>query len=183
MTGPHTGGIATQIQPEPMEASMSRQPKPPGRAGSVPAALGMGYAGGQRDAGWLPVAPGQVQEAQPGRSQLLHCWPLVADPRAASLAFRSLDGNPRHGVLTLFLGAGSELQGAIEILERQGRWLVMPDQRRARTLAVAALAGTAVLRGAMARTPDRRYVFFNTLQDGSVLTRVERRPDGDIAMT
>lgn len=155
---------------------MSRQPKPPGHGGLVPSALGMGYASGQRDAGWLPLATS-------GRSQRLHCWPLVGDPRAVSLVFRALDGNPRHGVLVLLLGAGSELRGAIEILERQGRWLVMPDQRRARTLAVAALAGTTVPRGAMAQTPDRRYVFFNTVQDGSVLTRVERRPDGDIAMT
>jgi len=166
-----------------MEVHMSRQPKPPGDAGPLPAALGMGYAGGLRDAGWLPLLPGGAQDALPRRSQVLHRWHLVADPRATYLVFRSLDGNPRHGVLALFVGGCSGLQGAIEILERQGGWLVMPDQRRARTLAAAALAGTVLPLGATARTPDRRYVFFNTLQDGSVLTRVERRPDGDTAMT
>ncbi len=156
---------------------MSRQPLVPGDAWAGVSA-GLAHAGRLRDAGWLPLVPGRAEAALALRSQVLHRWSLGAEGRATGLVFQPLDGNPRHGVLALYLAGCSEPQGAIEILERQGRWLVMPDGLRARALAAA-----AVMPGTTARTPDRRYVFFNTLQDGRVLTRVERRPDGDTALT
>lgn len=137
-----------------------------------------------RDAGWLPVFQGS--ESQPlARTQLLHHWALGAEQRAAGLLFHPLDGNPRHGVLALFVDEG-ELHGAVEILERQGRWLVMPDGLRARTLAVAALARTAWRtspRSSIVGTPDRRFIFFNTQREGITATLVERRRDGGAVVT
>lgn len=138
-----------------------------------------------RDAGWGPVFQGDGRLPQPGRTQVLHHWAMSPGQRAAGLLFQPLDGNPRHGVLALFVDAG-ELHGAIEILERQGRWLVMPDSLRARTLAVAALArngGRTALRSGIAGTPDQRFIFFNTSHDGNTATLVERRRDGGTAAT
>jgi len=112
-------------------------PREPGEAWPGPA---MGREVGRlRDAGWWPVFQGDEGLPQTGRTQVLYRWALSSGQRAAGLLFQPLDGNPRHGVLSLFADPG-ELHGAIEILERQGRWLVMPDSLRARTLAVAALA-------------------------------------------
>jgi len=153
-------------------------PREPGEAWPGPA---MGREAGRlRDAGWGPVFQGDERLPQPGRTQVLHQWALSPGQRAAGLLFQPLDGNPRHGVLALFVAPG-ELHGAIEILERQGCWLVMPDALRARTLAAAALArsgGRIALRSGIAGTPDRRFIFFNTLHDGETATLVERRRDG-----
>jgi len=116
----------------------------------------------------------------------LYRWTLSVGESAGGLVFEPLDGNPRHGVLALYLASRFELHGAIEILERQGRWLVMPDRARARMLAVNVPARRgAVLtpRSRMAGTPDRRFVFFNALLDGGTVTLVERRPEGGIAVT
>lgn len=154
----------------------------PGEAGAG-ALLGLGN-GRLRDSGWMPAFEG-AQAPADGRTQVLHQWALGPEQRAAGLMFQALDGNPRHGVLALFVDQG-ELHGAIEILERQGRWLVMPDSVRARTLAVAAVArpGTqAALRSSIAGTPDRRFIFFNTLREGRMATLVERRRDGATAPT
>ena len=97
--------------------------------------------------------------------------------------FQPLDGNPRHGVLALFVDEG-ELHGAIEIVERQGRWLVMPDSLRARTLAVAAMVQNGPrLRSSIAGTPDRRFIFFNSAAEGGASTLVERRRDGGVPVT
>jgi len=137
-----------------------------------------------RDAGWLPVFPG-AEGLPPERTQVLHHWALSPGQRAAGLLFQPLDGNPRHGVLALVADEG-ELHGAIEILERQGRWLVMPDGLRARTLAVAALArsaGRTSPRSSIVGTPDRRFIFFNTLRNGGTATLVERRRDGGAVAT
>ncbi len=142
-------------------------------------------AGRLRDAGWGPAFQGSEGLTQPGRTQVLHHWALSPGQRAAGLLFQPLDGNPRHGVLALFVDQG-ELHGAIEVLERQGCWLVMPDGLRARTLAVAALAragGRTALRSGIVGTPDRRFIFFNTLHDGETATLVERRRDGGAVAT
>jgi hypothetical protein len=154
-----------------------------GDAGAVPLA-GLG-TGRQRDSGWMPVFPEGVSPMASTRTQLLHHWALAPEQRAAGLFFEPLDGNPRHGVLALFVDEG-ELHGAIEIVERQGRWLVMPDDLRARTLAVAAIAQPGprgFLRSSIAGTPDRRFIFFNTTRDGTTATLVERRRDGGVAVT
>ncbi len=138
-----------------------------------------------RDAGWGAAFPGNAGLPRPGRTQVLHHWSLSPEQRPAGLVFQSLDGNPRHGVLALFVDQG-ELHGAIEILERQGRWLVMPDGLRARTQAVAALArsgGRMTPRSSIAGTPDRRFIFFNTHFEGSTRLLVERRPDEGLAVT
>ncbi len=158
-------------------------PREPGEVRPGPA---MGREAGRlRDAGWWPVFQGDEGPAQPGRTQVLHHWSLSPEQRAAGLLFQPLDSNPRHGVLALFVDQG-ELHGAIEILERQGRWLVMPDDLRARTLAVAALAragGRTSLRSSIVGTPDRRFIFFNTQGDGGTATLVERRRDGGTVVT
>lgn len=158
-------------------------PREPGDAWPGPA---MGREAGRlRDAGWWPVFQGDQGLPQTGRTQVLHRWALSPGQRAAGLLFQPLDGNPRHGVLALFVDQG-ELHGAIEILERQGCWLVMPDSLRARTLAVAALAragGRTALRSSIVGTPDRRFIFFNTLHDGETATLVERRRDGGAVAT
>lgn len=130
-----------------------------------------------RDVDWISAVEGP-HAAQ--RTQPLHRWALAAEQRATGLVFQPLDGNPRHGVLALFVDDG-ELHGAIEIVERQGRWLVMPDSLRARTLAVAAMARNGVrLRSSIAGTPDRRFIFFNSAHDGETTTLVERRPDAGV---
>lgn len=154
-----------------------------GDAGVVPLA-GLG-TGRLRDSGWAPVFPEGASPAEPARTQVLHHWVLAPEQRAAGLLFQPLDGNPRHGVLALFVDDG-ELHGAIEIVERQGRWLVMPDDLRARSLAVAAMAQAGprgFLRSSIAGTPDRRFIFFNTLREGGTATLVERRRDGGVAVT
>ncbi|MBX9870443.1 MAG: hypothetical protein K2X75_00455 [Burkholderiaceae bacterium] len=152
-------------------------------AGAIPlAALGSGRL---RDSGWAPVFPEEGHAVEPARTQVLHQWALSLEQQAAGLLFLPLDGNPRHGVLALFVDEG-ELHGAIEIVERQGRWLVMPDDLRARSLAVAAMAQAGprgFLRSSIAGTPDRRFIFFNTLRDGATATLVERRRDGGVAVT
>lgn len=148
--------------------------------------LAMGRESGRlRDAGWGPGFPGGEALLQPRGTQLLHPWALSPEQRATGLLFQPLDGNPRHGVLALFVDQG-ELHGAIEILERQGRWLVVPDGLRARSLAVAAMArsgGLTALRSSIVGTPDRRFIFFNSLRDGGVATLVERRRDGAAVIT
>ena len=152
-------------------------------AGTVPLA-GLG-ASRLRDSGWVPVFADDPSQTEPARTQVLHHWLLAPEQRAAGLLFQPLDGNPRHGVLALFVDDG-ELHGAIEIVERQGRWLVMPDDLRARSLAVAAMAQAGprgFLRSSIAGTPDRRFIFFNTLRDGGTATLVERRRDGGVAVT
>ncbi|MEK9951096.1 MAG: hypothetical protein VW687_02900 [Curvibacter sp.] len=160
----------------------SRPPvaREPGEAGAGPlAALGTARL---RDAGWLP---GEEEGEAVPRTQVLHAWTLAPEQRASGLLFQPLDGNPRHGVLALFVDQG-ELQGAIEIVERQGRWLVMPDSLRARSLAVAAMAqpgSRTQLRSSIAGTPDRRFIFFNSVREGGTATLVERRRDGGIAVT
>lgn len=158
----------------------------PSVAGETRPGPAMGREAGRlRDAGWWPLFPGGEALPQPGCTQVLHHWALSPGQRAAGLLFQPLDGNPRHGVLALFVDEG-ELHGAIEILERQGRWLVVPDGLRARTLAVAAVAragGRTTLRSSLVGTPDRRFIFFNTPRDGGTATLVERRRDGGIAAT
>jgi hypothetical protein len=130
---------------------------------------GLGDGGRLRDADW--AAPGTG--APSPRTQVLHRWSLPIGGCSTGLVFQPLDGNPRHGVLALYINGRSEAHGTIEILERQGRWLVMPER-----------AGASLpVRGSEARsniagTPDRRFIFFNTLRDGSVVTLVERRSDG-----
>ena len=154
-----------------------------GEAGAAPLA-GLG-TGRLRDSGWVPVFPEGVGNTEAAHTQVLHHWVLAPEQRATGLLFQPLDGNPRHGVLALFVDEG-ELHGAIEIVERQGRWLVMPDDLRARTLAVAAMAqagSRGFLRSSIAGTPDRRFIFFNTLRDGATATLVERRRDGGVAVT
>lgn len=154
-----------------------------GEAGAIALA---GLASGRlRDSGWMPAFPQVPSPAEPVRTQVLHPWRLAPEQRATGLLFQPLDGNPRHGVLALFVDEG-ELHGAIEIVERQGRWLVMPDDLRARSLAVAAMAQAGPrgsLRSSIAGTPDRRFIFFNTLRDGATATLVERRRDGGVAVT
>ncbi|MCZ8251566.1 MAG: hypothetical protein O9318_03755 [Hylemonella sp.] len=138
-----------------------------------------------RDSGWMPVFSDDTSQTESTRTQVLHHWLLGPEQRAAGLLFQPLDGNPRHGVLALFVDDG-ELHGAIEIVERQGRWLVMPDDLRARSLAVAVMAQAGprgFLRSSIAGTPDRRFIFFNTLRDGATATLVERRRDGGVAAT
>ena len=149
-------------------------------AGTVPLA-GLG-ASRLRDSGWVPVFVDDPSQAEPARTQVLHHWLLAPEQRAAGLLFQPLDGNPRHGVLALFVDDG-ELHGAIEIVERQGRWLVMPDDLRARSLAMAQAGPRGFLRSSIAGTPDRRFIFFNTLRDGGTATLVERRRDGGVAVT
>ncbi len=167
-----------------MQESSLPSSREPADAGPGPLA-GLG-AGRLRDAGWLPAFQGDKDQAgTPERTQLLHHWALGAEQRAAGLLFQALDGNPRHGVLALFVDQG-ELHGAIEILERQGRWLVMPDSLRARSLSVSAMArpgAQAALRSSIAGTPDRRFIFFNTLREGGMATLVERRREGGTAPT
>lgn len=134
------------------------------------------------DAGWLP---GAEEGEAARRTQVLHAWPLAPEQRACGLLFQPLDSNPRHGVLALFVDQG-ELYGAIEIVERQGSWHVMPDDLRARSLAVAAMAQTGPrtpLRSSIAGTPDRRFIFFNSVREGGTATLVERRREGGIAAT
>lgn len=155
-------------------------------AGEAWTGMAMGLESGRlRDAGWMPALPGAAMPQQPGRAQQLHHWALSPGQRAAGLLFQPLDGNPRHGVLALFVDQG-EWQGAIEIVERQGRWLVMPDTVRARTLAVAALAragGHSLPRPGIAATPDRRFIFFNIPGTDGTTSWVERRPEGGTVVT
>ncbi|GAB3502084.1 hypothetical protein GCM10027399_30020 [Curvibacter fontanus] len=166
-----------------MNAAASFNSHESGDLGPGPA-MGM-EVGRLRDAGCLPAFQGDEGLWQPGRTQLLHRWTLSPGQRAAGLLFQPLGGSPRHGVLALFVDQG-ELHGAIEILERQGCWLVVPDDLRARTLAVAALAragGRTSLRSSIVGTPDRRFIFFNTQGDGATATLVERRRDGGAVVT
>lgn len=138
-----------------------------------------------RDAGWVPVFADDARQTDPARTQVLQHWLLGPEQRATGLLFQPLDGNPRHGVLALFVDEG-ELHGAIEVVERQGRWLVMPDGLRARSLAVAAMAQAGprgFLHTCIAGTPDRRFIFFNTQREGGTATLVERRRDGGVAVT
>lgn len=143
-----------------------------------------GYTGpaqlaGLRDADWAIGLAHDRAGAKTGGAQRLYRWPLRPAQRATGLLFLPLDGNPRHGVLALLVDAG-ELFGAIEILERQGCWIVMPDTRRARILAASAQSRTGARpepRSSIAGTPDRRFIFFTTQSDGATTTLVERRRD------
>lgn len=165
-----------------MQESSPSSSREPGDAGLGPlAGLGSGHL---RDSDWMPAFQDHTSlTGEQERTQVLHQWVLAPEQHAAGLMFQALDGNPRHGVLALFVDEG-ELHGAIEILERQGRWLVMPDSVRARTLAVAAVARQGVqaaLRSSITGTPDRRFIFFNTRREGGTATLVERRRDGGTA--
>jgi hypothetical protein len=145
---------------------------------------GAGPLGGSRDADWMQGAPGLAAPLSPAGLQLLHRWHLPVGESASGLVFWPLDGNPRHGVLGLLRSARPELADAIEILERQGRWLVMPDSRRACGYAQEALTargpGTPP-RSNITGTPDRRFVFFNALREGGTVVLVERRR-GDVSV-
>lgn len=168
--------------PYTMPTLRSPQSLVPGFAGPGPYA-GLGYGGRLRDADWLPAQGGGDQ---PASTQILYRWNLPLGVSAAGLAFLPLDGNPRHGVLGLFVAGRADFLDAIETLERQGRWLVMPDSTRARMLGRSALAQPAASRtprASMAATPDRRYVFFNALREGGTCTVVERRKDGGTVLT
>lgn len=146
----------------------------------------MGLGAGLRDADWAAQFRRRGAGGLPARPQVLYRWNLVAGASTAGLWFQPLDGNPRHGVLALYLTDRRELYGAIEILERQGRWWVMPDRTLARALAIDAPAwrGAALLaRPGLAVTPDRRFAFFNARLDGATVTSVARCEDGGIAVT
>lgn len=163
-----------------MQAPRTPQHIAPGTVGPGP------YADGLRDADWLqgPLPPGAGDP--PAGTPVLYRWSVPAGESAAGLLFLPLDGNPRHGVLGLLRAGRVELLDAIEILERQGCWLVMPERARARLLASQLLARrgeTGATRSSITGTPDRRFVFFNTLRDGSVVTLVERRKDGGVVLT
>lgn len=157
------------------------------QARSTPEQLEFGPAGagplcGSRDADWMPEPPGLLAGDSPAGVQLLHRWHLPVGESASGLVFWPLDGNPRHGVLGLLRSARPELADAIEILERQGRWLLMPDSRRARGYAQEALAARGLgmpPRSNITGTPDRRFVFFNALREGGTVVLVERRR-GDV---
>lgn len=153
----------------------------------APGAVGPGsYAGGLRDADWLQGLQPPGAGDPPAGTPVLHRWSVPAGDAAAGLLFLPLDGNPRHGVLGLLRAGRAELLDAIEILERQGRWLVMPGRARARLLASQLLARrgeASASRSSITGTPDRRYVFFNTLRDGGLVTLVERRKDGGVVLT
>lgn len=162
-----------------MQAPRSRPTLQPGDA-MLAQSAGVAYASGLRDADWLPEFLPRSAEALCPRAQVLHRWSIPADAAVGGLDFLPLDGNPRHGVLSLFATDQQEIQAAIEILERQGRWMVMPESGRARMLAYSALArrcraAASVVR--QASTPDQRFVFFNARQDGGTVTLVERRQD------
>lgn len=173
------------MQPYTMQALPLRRDVEPGKAGAG-SLTGLGYVSRLRDADWRHELPPLDGSDQPGRTQVLYRWSIPAGASATGLAFLPLDGNPRHGVLALFLAKGSELHDAIEILERQGRWLVMPDSARARMLATSFPdRRSAVLapRSGIAGTPDRRFAFFNTLLEGATVTLVERRQGGGAPLT
>jgi hypothetical protein len=145
-----------------------------------------GHAAQLRDADWLALPEPGVAGEPPAGAQLLHRWRVPVDGAAAGLLFLPLDGNPRHGLLGLASAHGAEGLDAIEILERQGRWLVMPERGRALLLVRRALAGGApalIRRSSIAATPDRRFIFFNALRDGGIVTLVERRQDAGVAVT
>lgn len=144
---------------------------------------GQGYDGRLRDADWLPSQGGGDQ---PVSAQILYRWRIPAGVAVAGLVFLPLDGNPRHGVLGLLPAGRSDFLDAVEILERQGRWLVMPDPTRARLLGNQLLARPSAAlppRPSTAATPDRRYVFFNALREGGTCAVVERRKDGGTVLT
>lgn len=180
MRGPHTDGIEKLSHT--MQAPRSLPGLVPGFAGPGPHA-GLGYDGRLRDADWQPSQGGGDR---PVGAQILHRWRIAAGACVAGLVFVPLDGNPRHGLLGLLLAGRTDFVDAIEVLERQGHWLVMPDAARARMLGNQALARPgAVLtpRCGVAGTPDRRYVFFNTLREGGTCAVVERRKDGGTVLT
>lgn len=150
----------------------------------VPRTAAGGHVPRLRDADWLP-APA-VGVAPPAGAQLLHRWRGAAGAGLPVLAFLPLDGNPRHGVLGLFPAGGAPGLDAIEILERQGRWLVMPERARAQLLVRGLpVTGATVLarRSGRVSTPDHRFVFFNTVHEGDAITLVERRLEGGWPLT
>jgi hypothetical protein len=172
------------LVPNIMNAGKSPCPSEPGDAAAWPHG-GVGAAR-LRDADWVaPLSAGEALPRSSHDTQLLYRWPLTPEQRATGLLFHPLDGNPRHGVLALFVDGG-ELHGAIEVVERQGRWLIMPDGLRARTVAVAAMAQPGdrpVPQSSISGTPDRRFIFFNARVEGGTATLAERRRDGGIALT
>lgn len=157
---------------------MSPMPRDPSSAGAAMAAIG---ALRLRDADWQEAPLPAPEAPTQGAARLLHRWSQPAVAPVPGLQFVPHDGNPRHGVLMLLELASGELLDAIEILERQGQWVSMPQPARARLLAARALqqaGGSGLLRSRIAGTPDRRYVFFNTVCEQALLTWVERRRDG-----
>ena len=167
-----------------MAAGTNHQPLTPGEAGAAPYS-GMGSAGRLRDAGWAPAYPVQEAGRRGAETRVLYRWNTPAEGPTGGLLFQSLDGNPRHGILALFLSGRHALHEAIEILERQGCWLVMPDRVRASKLAAGAFEGRGFVApvSSIAGTPDRRFVFFNTLQERGMVALVERRKEGGDAAT
>jgi hypothetical protein len=167
---------------ENMDAGMSRFPKAQDDDGTGPQS-GAGYIGHLRDADWAPRFSLCGSDAKAARTEVLYRWRLPLGDSAGALTFQPLDGNPRHGVLALYVSGRLELHGAIEILERQGCWLVMPNSARAAMLAASAPISRGAMwvpRSSMAGTPDRRFVFFNTVLEGGTVTLVERRRNGEI---
>lgn len=152
----------------------SKLPSQPSGEGEALLYARMGDGGGLRDADWASAGTVRAGGLPAARLQWLHRWMPATRACAAGLAFQPLDGNPRHGVLALYLDGQAEAQGVLEILERQGHWLVMPDRARARQLL---RPPPVALRCGVAGTPDGRFVFFNTLQEGAVVTLVARRKD------
>lgn len=179
---PHTACIQ-EMQPHTMQTPAIRRDPLSGSA-SPCRADGAGYTSRLRDADWrVEVEPAGGGD-RPARTQVLYRWGIPAGESAAGLMFMPLDGNPRNGVLGLFLTGKSEAHDAIEIVERQGFWMVMPDRTRARLLASSVPEGShagIVHRSSIAGTPDRRFVFFNTMRDGGTVALVERRQDGGAA--
>ncbi len=162
-----------------MSAPQIRHTQTPGIAAA-------GHAPRLRGADWLPLPEPTEGGEPPAGAQLLHRWRGASGACQPALVFLPLDGNPRHGALGLLSAHGVEGLDAIEILERQGRWLVMPERGRAQLLVRSALAAGApglIRRSSIAATPDRRFVFFNTLREGDPLTLVERRQAGSLPLT
>lgn len=141
-----------------------------------------------RDSDWMAWKSRQLQRDawSAARTEMVYRWRIPVGETAGALVFRPLDGNPRHGLLALYLTRGTGFHGAVEILERQGRWMVMPDTPRmvmVATMGADRDAAAYTPRSSITGTPDRRYVFFNTLLDGCTVTLVERRPDDSNALT
>lgn len=139
-----------------------------------------GRAGRLRDADWL--ATPRRNAAIACETHVLHRWNMAVAAGSSQLAFVPLDGNPRHGLLILQQRGEADIGGALEIVERQGRWLVMPGLGHART----GVARATVAKqwpapwSAVAVTPDHRFMFFNMPGERGMTTFVMRRKDGGL---